>query len=206
MKKVLPGIPGNWRAGWGVSEATLGAGGRSVGAHICRGNGVMSSPQAASSGLLTAFLFVIYLGYSQAAQNLGLAGFQGANEVPYNRMVSEIAISNRTVFDPAKVAVWAVGGLGAGLLTLLRSRWSWWPFHPLGLAFQATTGLRVYAFGMFLTWAFKYMVLRYGGIPLYRRCQPFFLGLIVGYIVGIGISMTVDYIWFPAAGHWTHGW
>ena len=41
-------------------------------------------------------------------------------------------------------------------------------------------------FGMFLAWLFKLLILRYGGIVLYRRMLPLFIGLILGTSVGIG--------------------
>jgi hypothetical protein len=44
-----------------------------------------------------------------------------------------------------------------------------------------------------------------GGIELYRKGQPFFLGLIIGVATGVVISMMVDYIWFPHAGHHIYG-
>ena len=69
---------------------------------------------------------------------------------------------------------------------LLRNRVPWWPLHPLGLAFQKMSGSRVYAFSIFLTWASKLIILRIGGISLYRRCIPLFFGLVIGYVVGVG--------------------
>ena len=39
---------------------------------------------------------------------------------------------------------------------------------------------------MFITWLIKLLILRYGGIVLYRRMLPLFIGLILGTSVGIG--------------------
>ena len=111
-----------------------------------------------------------------------------------------------TVFDPAIISVWLLGGLQAGLLILLRNRLPWWPLHPLGLVFQDTRGLRFYSFSLFLTWSAKFVLLRIGGISLYRRAAPFFIGLPVGYVIGILVSSIVDLIWFPTGGHWVHVW
>lgn len=161
---------------------------------------------AFSTCFFASMLYTIYLGYDNAAQNLGLGGFQGGNRNLYNRMVSIIAQADKTVFDPAKATVWVLGVLFAGLLTLLRNRVPWWPLHPMGLAFQISLGSRTYAFSMFLTWSAKHMILRFGGIPLYNRVRPFFFGLVVGYVTGCALSSLVDYIWFPSTPHWTHGW
>ena len=42
----------------------------------------------------------------------------------------------------------------------------------------------------------KLAILRYGGSRTYRSARPFYLGLIMGYYVGAGISFFVDMIWF----------
>ncbi|HCQ03957.1 MAG TPA: hypothetical protein DIT99_26150 [Candidatus Latescibacteria bacterium] len=76
----------------------------------------------------------------------------------------------------------------------------------MGLAFQNTQGVRVYQFSAFLAWLIKLLVLRIGGVSLYHKTKPFFLGLLIGYTTGIGISALVDAVWFPGDGHWVHGW
>jgi hypothetical protein len=159
-----------------------------------------------ASGFFASFLFTIYLGYTRAAQNLGLTGFKGGNVAAYDRMVSAIVGSHKSFFDPARLGVWMLGGVEAGALTLLRGRVPWWPLQPLGLAFQTTTGSVYYAFSMLLTWATKLLILRFGGIRLYHRTRPFFFGLVVGYVAGVGLSSLVDYLWFPGEGHSTHDW
>ena len=47
-----------------------------------------------------------------------------------------------------------------------------------------------------------------GGITMYRKTQPFFYGLIVGYVFALGVSFMVDLIWFPGLGqgHYVHGY
>ncbi|SVD30792.1 uncharacterized protein METZ01_LOCUS383646 [marine metagenome] len=47
----------------------------------------------------------------------------------------------------------------------------------------------------------KVIVLRIGGISLYRRGMPLMIGCIVGYTFGLTASMVVDLIWFPGQGH-----
>ncbi|MBT4137461.1 MAG: hypothetical protein HOE48_06065, partial [Candidatus Latescibacteria bacterium] len=57
-----------------------------------------------------------------------------------------------------------------------------------------------------LVWAAKSIILRIGGITLYERARPFFFGLVIGYVVSLGMSSVVDYIWFPDDGHNLHNW
>ncbi|MCZ6633882.1 MAG: hypothetical protein O7G87_10785 [bacterium] len=118
------------------------------------------------------------------------------SRVPY------IEGSKITVFDPQKFGVWTLGFAQAGFLMYLRNRFSWWPFHPVALAFRP----RQYAFGLFLVWLVKVVVLRFGGVKLYRRSLPFWYGAIVGYLFGIAFSSIIDAIWFPDQGHFVHGW
>ena len=66
--------------------------------------------------------------------------------------------------------------------------------------------LRIYVFNIFLVWLAKLLVLKFGGILLYRRVRPCCYGLIVGFAFAIGIAFLVDVIWFPDQGHGVHGW
>jgi hypothetical protein len=159
-------------------------------------------------GLLASFLYIIHLAYTYAGQNLHTAPFSGleGSVRPFDAMVNDILADTRTVFDAPKMGIWLLGGLQSALLITLRNRLPWWPLHPIGLAFQNTSGPRIYAFSIFITWLSKSLILRFGGIDLYRRAAPFFIGLPVGYVSGIAASALVDLIWFPLGGHWTHGW
>lgn len=79
----------------------------------------------------------------------------------------------------------AYGGLVVGiivgtLLTVLRARIPWFPFHPLGYAIAPTWTMYVFAFPVFVAWIIKSLVNRYGGITLYRRLAPLMIGMILG--------------------------
>lgn len=112
--------------------------------------------------------------------------------------------TEKTSFDPQKLGVWLFGAGEAGLLALLRTWFPWWPLHPLGLAFQYTTGPRYYALSILMVWAAKLMIVKFGGPSLYERSKPFFYGTVVGYCGGIGLVLIVDLIWFPGSGHGFH--
>jgi len=66
------------------------------------------------------------------------------------------------------------------LLVVMRTLYVWWPLHPLGYALSASWSLIVFWFPIFVTWLIKTLILRYGGMKLYRQAMPFFLGLILG--------------------------
>ncbi|MER3403685.1 MAG: hypothetical protein C4337_10505 [Armatimonadota bacterium] len=74
-------------------------------------------------------------------------------------------------------------GLGLVVTLLLawaRAVWVGFPFHPLGFAMSATWGVVILWFSMLVAWLIKVPLLRYGGMALYRRARPFFLGMIFG--------------------------
>ena len=110
--------------------------------------------------------------------------------------------SKITVFDLQKCGVWIFGLGVSGMLTYLRSRYVWWPFHPIAIAFPNNR----YAICVFLAWMAKTAVIRFGGVSLYHKSLPLWYGVIVGYLFGIGISSIVDAVFFPGGGHFVHGW
>lgn len=76
---------------------------------------------------------------------------------------------------------WAAVGAAAGficLLTWLRSMFAWFPFHPLGYCIGP--GLLWLWCPFLIAWAVKLVMLRYGGLKLYRQAVPFFLGMVLG--------------------------
>jgi hypothetical protein len=98
-------------------------------------------------------------------------------------------------------------GVGLGftvLLMFLRTRFLWWPLHPLGYATAQSWGMSNLWCCLFVAWALKALILRYGGLGSYRRAIPFFLGLALGdYILGslwsiLDIPITTSlYLFFP---------
>ncbi len=79
-----------------------------------------------------------------------------------------------------------IGAGTAGLLSWATHNFVGWPLQPVGLAFALTNTVRIDWFGIFLAWLVKGALLRYGGIVLYRKVRPFFIGLILGSCVGVG--------------------
>ena len=68
----------------------------------------------------------------------------------------------------------------AALLMAMRARFFWFPFHPVGYAISGSWSINLVWTPMLIAWAVKATMLRYGGLRLYRRALPFFLGLILG--------------------------
>lgn len=90
------------------------------------------------------------------------------------------------------------------LLNTLRMRFFWFPFHPVGFAISSSWSMHQLWMCMFIAWMIKLLLLRYGGLKLYRTAVPLFLGLILGECVMgslwtiIGIALRVQtYAFWP---------
>ena len=80
-------------------------------------------------------------------------------------------------------------------LMIMKIRVLWWPLHPGGYVLMTGTGMAGLWFPIFLAWFSKAMVLKIGGVRLYRKAVPFFLGLILGdYTLGCVWSL-IGLIW-----------
>ncbi len=75
------------------------------------------------------------------------------------------------------------GGTGVVFLTWMRSRYLWWPFHPIGYAAANTIIVRAFWLCFFIAWLAKVILLRYGGARWYRQGLYFFLGIAFGDIM-----------------------
>ncbi len=70
-------------------------------------------------------------------------------------------------------------------LSVMRIRFLWWPFHPVGYALSMNFGVDYIWFTLVIGSALKWGILRFGGLGALRKASPFFLGLILGeYAIG----------------------
>lgn len=96
--------------------------------------------------------------------------------------------------NPTKPDIGGMGGVGAGLgftlfLAYCRTRWAGWPFHPVGYAMSNTFAASAsFWTPCLIAWLCKIIIIRTGGMKLYRRMLPFFFGLIVGDLLGGGTT------------------
>ncbi len=91
---------------------------------------------------------------------------------------------------------WAAVGSSALFVTLLswlRTRYEWFPFHPLGYCIG--NELRWHWTPFFVAWLAKLLVLRYGGLRMYSRTLPFFLGLVLGDYITCALWSLVGALW-----------
>ena len=133
---------------------------------------------------------LFFLAYRHGGFNLNRWFFQGNVTWPSRYLTSVINAP-----EPSNLYRWvsmASGAAAIGFLTLMRYTFAWWPLHPLGLPLANSWPVAAGFFGMFVVWIIKSLILRLGGIALYRKFIPFFLGLIVGELFGDGVWFIID--------------
>lgn len=95
---------------------------------------------------------------------------------------------------PPNIASWIAAATGFGmtfLLSALRARFVGFPLHPAGYVLNTSFANDFFWCDMFVAWAIKTCILRYGGSVLYLRALPFFLGLILGdFVTGSAWSIV----------------
>ena len=140
-----------------------------------------------------------WIGYQHGAFTTGTWLFNSAPWIPYDYVTR--AIRSEPGVEWAKLLCAGIGGSLMLVLTALHHRLCWWPLHPLGLVVGMILKVR-WCFLPFLAgWLCKVVLLRVGGAAALRRAKPFFLGAMVGWFAGVGVSMAVDALFFPGQGH-----
>ena len=153
--------------------------------------------------LLVSTIFALYMGYTYGAYNYGGWIFGDGSKLPYTETLRKIAAAGT---DWVRLGHAAIGAAIMALLTFMRYRFPWWPLHPIGMPVGICSyPMTIIVFSIFLSWLAKWVIMRSGGISLYRKAQPFFIGIILGYFTGIGLSFVIDMIWFPGQGHPLYG-
>lgn len=154
-------------------------------------------------GIGVAIAYSLYLGYLHGAYNFNDFPFTRYPPRTYDGLVKALKgeekwESERPLFLLLGIGIFAV-------VSLMRYRFAWWPLAPIGMVVPLTHAVHS-VFSVFMAWGIKSIILRIGGVDLYRRLRPFFLGLLVGHALGVILSFFVDQIWFPGQGHRTHSW
>lgn len=103
----------------------------------------------------------------------------------YSRVHSWFTL--QTTPNPQSLQAAAGGFVFAFTLGSLRQRFAWFPFHPLAYAVANSWGMTQLWMPIFIGSVCKIVILRFGGLSLYRRAVPFFLGLILGEMIVGGL-------------------
>jgi len=150
------------------------------------------------SGLAASMAVMIWMGYEYGGINLHWWFYNRLGQLVFNDAAHKITNPIGPLVDMSIVGPrYLFTGIGGGVMALLmylRHRFLWWPVHYLGFPIGATYMISSTWFSILIGWTLKALILKYGGVPLYRRLRPFFLGLILGQISCSGFWTLVDYI------------
>lgn len=149
--------------------------------------------------LVVSFWFSLKLAYATGGYNFGEWVFRSGGQVPYDTMVAKIKAAEP--LNWGHFVFLGIGVLATVLLTYLRHRLTWWRLHPIGFSIASVGQVQWTVLSLFTAWALKVLLIRFGGLMLYNRAKPFFIGLVVGHFGGAGISFVIDAIWFRGHGH-----
>lgn len=138
-------------------------------------------------GVLASFWVFLHLMYKHGA--LAVHGYI----VGIGREVFERRLE-RWIINPIDIN-WSgtksmiIGAISTWILSVLRLRFMWWPFHPIGYVMTAATwgGLADFWFSVFLGWLIKFSLLKFFGLKAYQKAAPFFLGLVLGDYIFVSI-------------------
>ena len=134
-------------------------------------------------GSLSAFWAMLHLNYDYGALSKSRGTF-GAES--YTKLANWLQM-------PTEANTSAALAVGVGLvvsffLQWMRTQLPWWPFHPLGFAVSGSWQMNLVWMPLMIAWVLKVLILRYGGLKLYRRSLPFFFGLILGEFTVAGVA------------------
>jgi hypothetical protein len=155
---------------------------------------------AAIVGIIAGFWAYLHLAYTGGTQATFAINSYFAGEA-FSRLNGWIQTPQPP--NPLANAATGIGFAFCALLMLARSRFPWWPFHPFGYAISSSWAMNNVWLPLLMAWIVKGLVLRYGGVRLYRGAMPFFLGLILGqmivgslwHLVGLALGIQPYSFW-----------
>jgi hypothetical protein len=146
--------------------------------------------------LVSSVVAVLLIGYAHGGMNLGGWQFTAMTPTTGRWMIEHMRLEE-SLSAGMSGGKMAFLGIGAALMTVLmicRYRFPWWPIHPAGLAVGLTHPTFHVWFSIFIAWLVKVIILKLGGISLYRRTRPLFLGLILGSFATSGVWILIDFL------------
>ncbi len=142
--------------------------------------------------MVSSIWILLKLAYSYGGLNCNDWFFGGGAIAPYNFFASKILNPS----EPNLLGWYLTAGGAVGMLFLMfmRARFLWWPFHPIGFTIGPVWIMDQIWFTIFLAWLIKTVVVRYGGLRMFQKLRPLFLGLILGQFTCNGVWVLIDAI------------
>ena len=149
-------------------------------------------------GILGSCWMIFHLVYRHGAVNMSTWFFAGGPRTAYDTAMRNLEPAG--IYSPG-LGFFLGGGAVMVLMMWARQRLTWWPVHPIGFPIGANLMMGGLWFSIFLAWSIKVVILRYGGSPVYKKGQAFFLGLIAGRVLCSGVWLVIDYFTGKVGNH-----
>ncbi len=164
------------------------------------GRGVMGAiVLAILASFATAIPFTLYMAYTHGGYNFGTWLFGRGAQVPFEYVVH--AFNSPVGVEWIKIGWGVIGAALMCVLTWLRYRFVWWPINPIGFPVGMVFKVRWVVLPIFLGWLCRWVVVSIGGANMVNRARPLFLGIMLGWFFGAGMSVVADAIFFFGNGH-----
>ena len=152
-------------------------------------------------GVIVTFWVYLHVLYQMGAANKARGWLVYMGWETYNRLQSWL--TDQRMPDYVEVSGMAGGFIFTVLLMFMKTRFIWFPFHPAGYVLAVAEGLGYFWFAVFVSWAIKSVIMRFGGAKSFRKAAPIFLGLILGdYTLGCLWSIIGIVLQMPTYGVW----
>lgn len=157
---------------------------------------------AVAFSIPVAFWAYLHMFYKEgAASGLGWHALGNGNHTFGNNL--QYWLNNLSLTDSIHVAFMGGGMAFTFFLMVMRTRFLWWNLHPIAYPLARDYNMNRMWFAIFISWAVKIMLLKYGGLKLYRKAVPFFIGLILGeFMIGGGWSIIGMTLGIPVYVFW----
>lgn len=132
-----------------------------------------------------------------ADASTGLLNPWGLSSWPKTFLVEFPQAVERGMHTPKPYNVWYQLLIGIGVMVFLQAmtwRFAAWPLLPVGYLLCTSWYVLGVWFSLFLGWLCKVLILRFGGATLYNNVKPFFIGLIFGEAMAMGLWVIITSI------------
>ena len=134
---------------------------------------------------------VVRLGYENGGLSLG-SGWASGHIALGPATFTDNVLQNKGNSPLVNWAWLCIGGALTWGMMLMRSRFAWFPFHPIGYLLSLTFAAQMFWFSFFLGWLCKTLITKFGGNDSYRNALPGFLGLALGDVTMMLFWLAVD--------------
>jgi hypothetical protein len=114
--------------------------------------------------------------------------------------LAKLGLIDKNAGNGRRLGWMAFGIVAVVALSLLRFRFSWWPFHPVIFLMWGTWTETLVWVSFLIGWVIKECIVRFGGGRTYQSLKPLFIGMIMGEIVVVAMILVVGFIYFNVTG------